>query len=239
MFYESIAKVYDFIFPKNEMQLNLINTIKKIEHHEQILDIGCATGNLTELLHTKTSHVIGLDLDAELLSIAKEKSRNKINYQEMNMLDLGKHFEESSLDRIVSFGNTLVHLPNRSDVKKFFASVYRVLKTEGVFTFQIINYDRIIDQSISCLPTIDNDHILFLRDYVYHIEQGYVDFNTSLTIKSNQQKIENSIPLLALRSSEIQKLLTASGFKNIQLIGNLQGDVLNENSIPLIVSCVK
>ena len=67
MFYESIAKVYDYIFPKNRKQLEFVESIKKISIEEKILDIGCATGNLTELLGEKTGNVVGIDLDKELL----------------------------------------------------------------------------------------------------------------------------------------------------------------------------
>ena len=119
MFYESIAKVYDYIFPKNRKQLEFIECIEKIKTKEKILDIGCATGNLTELLGERTENVIGIDLDRELIKEAKLKNPRLI-FENMNMLEIDKSFEENSFNRIVSFGNTLVHLDNIGEIKVFF-----------------------------------------------------------------------------------------------------------------------
>ncbi len=238
MFYESIAKVYDYIFHKNRKQLEFIESIKKINSEEKILDIGCATGNLTELLGEKTKNVIGIDLDKELLKEAKEKHPN-LKFENMNMLKIDENFEENSFDRIISFGNTLVHLDNISEIKVFFEKVYKLLKKEGYFIVQIINYDRVIDKNIKSLPTINNEKIEFIRDYDYHFNTGKVDFITKLTIKEEKLEIRNSIELLAVRKNEIEKILIDLKFKNIEFYGNFMKETLSENSEALIFKAQK
>lgn len=238
MFYKSIAKVYDYIFPKNRKQLEFIESIKKIESEEKILDIGCATGNLTELLGEKTKNVIGIDLDKELLKEAKEKHPN-LKFENMNMLKIDENFEENSFDRIISFGNTLVHLDNISEIKVFFEKVYKLLKKEGYFIVQIINYDRVIDKNIKSLPTINNEKIEFVRDYNYRADEGKVDFITKLTIKEEKLEIRNKIELLAVRKNEIEKILIDLKFKNIEFYGNFMKETLSENSEALIFKAQK
>lgn len=238
MFYESIAKVYDYIFPKNRKQLEFVESIKKISNEEKILDIGCATGNLTELLGEKTGNILGIDLDKELLKEAKYKHPN-LNFENMNMLEINERFEKNSFDRVVSFGNTLVHLNSREEVKEFFEKVYNILKCEGYFIVQIINYDRIIDKNIKNLPTINNEKIEFVRDYKYQENTGKVEFITKLTIKEEQIEIKNNIKLLAIRKSEIEKILIDLKFKNIEFFGNFAGEKLLENSEALIFKAQK
>ncbi|MBN2796575.1 MAG: class I SAM-dependent methyltransferase [Clostridia bacterium] len=235
MFYESIARVYDYIFPQNVNQLNFIESIKPIEASEKILDIGCATGNLTELLSSKTNHAIGLDLDRVLLDYARIKYPN-LEFIEENMLNITEICTQP-YDRIVSFGNTLVHLDSVFEVEKFFRSVYQVLKTDGLFIVQMINYDRILDQNIDRLPTLDNDNIRFER--LYSLKRDHIQFDTKLVIKAEQLEIENSILLLPLRKDTLHYLLNQIGFKEIAFYGTLSGDPLNINSIPLIFSCKK
>ena len=233
MFYESIAKVYDYIFPKNRKQLEFVESIKKISIEEKILDIGCATGNLTELLGEKTRNIVGIDLDKELLKEAKEKHPN-LNFENMNMLKINEKFEENSFDRVVSFGNTLVHLDSREEVEEFFQKVYKTLKFNGFFIVQIINYNRIIEKNIKNLPTIDNEKVKFVRDYEYDKSIGKVDFITELTIKEANLNIKNNIKLLALTKIEIQKFLGEIGFRNIEFYGDFEGRELSDNSEALI-----
>ena len=233
MFYESIAKVYDYIFPKNRKQLEFVESIKKISSEEKILDIGCATGNLTELLGEKTGNIVGIDLDKELLKEAKYKHPN-LNFENMNMLKINEKFEENSFDRVVSFGNTLVHLDSREEVEEFFQKVYKTLKLNGFFIVQIINYNRIIEKNIKNLPTINNEKVKFVRDYEYDKSIGKVDFITELTIKEANLNIKNNIKLLALTKIEIQKFLGEIGFRNIEFYGDFEGRELSDNSEALI-----
>ena len=233
MFYESIAKVYDYIFPKNRKQLEFVESIKKISIKEKMLDIGCATGNLTELLGEKTRNIIGIDLDKELLKEAKDKHPN-LNFENMNMLEVNEKFEENSFDRVVSFGNTLVHLDSREEVEEFFQKVYKTLKFNGFFIVQIINYNRIIEKNIKNLPTIDNEKVKFVRDYEYDKSIGKVDFITELTIKEANLNIKNNIKLLALTKIEIQKFLGEIGFRNIEFYGDFEGRELSDNSEAVI-----
>ena len=233
MFYESIAKVYDYIFPKNRKQLEFVESIKKISNEEKILDIGCATGNLTELLGEKTRNIVGIDLDKELLKEAKEKHPN-LNFENMNMLKINEKFEENSFDRVVSFGNTLVHLDSREEVEEFFQKVYKTLKFNGFFIVQIINYNRVIEKNIKNLPTIDNEKVKFVRDYEYDKSIVKVDFITELTIKEANLNIKNNIKLLALTKIEIQKFLGEIGFRNIEFYGNFERRELSDNSEALI-----
>lgn len=227
--YKSIARVYDYIFPKNRKQLEFIEKVEEITKDEKILDIGCATGNLTSLILEKAVNCEGIDLDEELLYIAKNK---KLPVKQLNMLYLDKEFSKEYFDRVVSFGNTLVHLDSREEVKMFFQKVYNLLKNKGLFIVQIINYDRIIDKKIESLPTIDNDEINFVRNY--KIIGDKVEFITKLNIKKENLTTDNNIKLLALKKEEIEKMLLETGFGDLEFYGNFFGEKLTQDSEALI-----
>lgn len=227
--YKSIARVYDYIFPKNRKQIEFIEKIEKISKDESILDIGCATGNLTSLIVEKTVNCQGIDLDEELLYIAKNKN---LPVKQLNMLYIDEEFPKESFDRIVSFGNTIVHLDSREEVRMFFQKVNNLLKNKGLFIVQIINYDRIIDRNIEGLPTIDNDEINFVRNY--KILGDKLEFITKLNIKREKLTIDNNIKLLALRKEEIEKILIETAFGDLEFYGNFMGEKLTEDSEALI-----
>lgn len=229
MFYKSISKFYDYIFPPNDKQLEFVENIRKIDKDENILDVGCATGNLTGLLLKKTVNCVGVDLDEDLLYIAKNKG---ITVKKTDMLNLDKYFNDDSFHRIVSFGNTLVHLNNVEEVGIYFNKIYKLLKNHGLFIVQIINYDRVIDKKIKNLPTIDNEYINFVRDYEVKLDK--IEFKTKLTLKKENEVIENNINLLALRKKTIEDKLKKSKFEYIKFYGDFQGNSLGDNSEALI-----
>jgi len=237
-FYESIAKYYHHIFPYNKMHIDFIKKCDKQNlNSSSILDIGCAIGDLSLKLANDFKKVIGIDLDKGMINTATEKgkTKNNLEFRYENMLNIRETFGDSSFDIIACFGNTLVHLESEEMVGDLFHKAKSVLKPNGKLLFQIINYDRIIDQDIRSLPTIENDTIKFERNYKYHKEQNKVDFETILSIKESKDQIKNCIPLLALRKSNIETLLSKTGFKEIQFFGNFKREPLTENSMPLIV----
>lgn len=237
-FYQSISKYYQYIFPLNKMQLDFIGkSHPQAKDQLSILDIGCASGDLSLELAKTYQKVIGIDLDKGMIdqAITKGKNYKNLEFHLQNMLELDTAFESNSFDIIACFGNTLVHLNSDDEVLQFFRNAKAVLKKDGKLLFQIINYDRIIDQKIDHLPTIENDVIKFERNYKYHPSLGKVDFETILSIKENKNSIQNCIALLALRKSKVEELLQKAGFTNISFFGNFKRENLTENSMPLIV----
>ena len=236
MFYSDISKYYDDIFPADKNQLSFINKIKEIKKDENMIDIGCASGNLTKLLLEKTTNVIGIDLNANLIKIAKGKYP-KGNFYEKNMLDIND-YPKNHFDRIISFGNTLVHLENREQVKELFTKGYDILKKEGLLIFQIINYDRIVSNNIKSLPTIKNDKLTFVREYDLIKKGKKIEFRTKLTTRDGF-KINSSVELLTLNKEEIENTLQKVGFKEIKFYGDLSCGDLLQDSIALLFSCKK
>ncbi|MCY1633608.1 class I SAM-dependent methyltransferase [Marinifilum sp. D737] len=237
-FYQSISKYYHYIFPLNKMQLDFIGkSHPQAKDQLSVLDIGCAIGDLSLELAKSYQTVTGIDLDKGMIdkAITKGKNYKNLEFRLQNMLELDTAFGSNSFDIIACFGNTLVHLNSDEEVLQFFKNAKAVLKEDGKLLFQIINYDRIIDQMIDHLPTIENEVIKFERNYKYHSSLGKVDFETILSIKENNNSIQNCIALLALRKSKVEELLQKAGFSSILFYGNFKRENLTENSMPLII----
>lgn len=241
-FYKTISTYYDDIFPLNRAQINFIKESYAEPAKKSLLDIGCGTGHLALELSTIFGQVTGIDLDEAMLHKATQRvpeTTTNLKYRHLNMLALDSQFNEASLDGISCFGNTLVHLPDAKTVEIFLHKSYLSLKPSGKLQIQIINYDRIIDQNIDALPTIDNDVITFERDYIYQPSTQSLDFVTTLTIKKTGITIDNKIALYPIRKEELSSLLTKVGFKNIAFFGDFKRGELHTNSIPLIIEAIK
>jgi len=241
-FYTSIATYYDFIFPPNMEQITFVTGAFKHPFNKlKILDVGCGTGNLTFELAKYFGSILGLEIDEKMLEIARQKAllKNKpIEFIKHNMLNLSS-IKFDSFDGIVCFGNTLVHLDGLNEVEVFLKEAYIKLNKNGKLLLQIINYDRILNENIKSLPTIENDEIKFIRNYDYlkHIDR--INFKTVLTIKKTGTTIHNEQKLLPITEIDLVKILYKVGFELLNSYGSFKKDTLNINSIQLIIEAIK
>ncbi|MDP2087832.1 MAG: class I SAM-dependent methyltransferase [Flavobacteriaceae bacterium] len=236
-FYQSIAPYYHHIFKISQPQIDFIKAAIP-ENEKTILEIGCGIGTLSFELASIYQQVISIDFDAEMIVMARSNSKNntaKTQFSQMNMLYLDANFDKNSLDGIICFGNTLVHLSSLEQVSDFLLQAKSILKSDGKLLLQIVNYDRILAQQIKELPLIENDEIKFERNYAFHSSAKLIDFNTILTVKSTHQKIENRLVLLPILQEELQQLLTETDFKNQHFYGNFLQQPFDFNSPALVV----
>ena len=97
------------------------------EGFTDLLDCGCGTGPMIELLHGKypDKHYTGLDLTPDMIRKAQEKELPNTRFVVGDCENLP--FEPETFD-VVICTNSFHHYPNPQD---FFASVHRVLRKGG------------------------------------------------------------------------------------------------------------
>ena len=135
--YSILTPIYDFFvvllgYGKTH-KITVINLLN-LKSEDNLLDVGCGTGTLLTLAKEKypNTDMIGVDIDSEVLSIARRKSQKanlKIEYVEASSAKLP--FADESFNVVVS---SLVfhHLP--TDIKiQTIKEIYRVLKRNGRF----------------------------------------------------------------------------------------------------------
>lgn len=231
-FYHSISKHYDEIFPLNPVMLSFIS--ENLNEHSRILDVACATGNYSAQLKQAGHTVTGIDLDKEMISIAKQKNRS-IDFLNMNMLEIDSF--SSTFDLIFCIGNSLVHLESLEQVNLFIQKTYQQLNPNGMIKIQIIDYENIIRNSTKALPLIKTPSLEFIRNYKLVDDNRYVLFETELTV--GEQKISNRVKLLTLTKNELESSLQRVGFSNINFYGNANKKERTDSSLPLVVSATK
>jgi glycine/sarcosine N-methyltransferase len=235
-FYSSISEYYHEIFPYNPTQLGFTSKYTGGTNGKEILDIGCATGELAFQLAKEGAVVTGIDLNENLLFQANTKKVNpNLTFQKGDMLELESDFHPRQFDAVICFGNTLVHLLSEQQVFKMFCGVHTVLKTGGAFLIQILNYDYIISEKVTQLPVIETPNIKFIRSYRIENEKPVIQFSTELHIKKENRVINNETPLLAVQSYQLKELLTKAGFINISLFANFKEEKLGGKHLPLVI----
>lgn len=138
MNYLKFAKIYDKLIYDVDYDkiVDFINTEKekyKIQGNS-LLELGCGTGNITSKLNGY--NIIAIDNSDEMLSLAREKSfgRRNIRFLQADIRDfsLNKDF-----DMAIAVLDVFNYITDYKELLKVFALVFKHLKKDGLFIFDI------------------------------------------------------------------------------------------------------
>ncbi len=120
----------------DDMSTALEQTGKNLrQERNTVLDLGCGTGTLTELLAHKGYDMIGVDNAEEMLRIAmdkRERSGLDILYLLQDMRELELY---GTVGAVVSVCDSLNYLLDEEDIVQTFARVNNYLYPQGIFIF--------------------------------------------------------------------------------------------------------
>lgn len=104
----------------------ILAELEKESFHD-VLDCGCGTGPMIQLLHEKypDKHYVGLDLTPEMIRVAQAKRLSNTEFIVADSENLP--FTEESFDAVIC-SNSFHHYPNPQN---FFDSTYQVLRKGG------------------------------------------------------------------------------------------------------------
>lgn len=240
-FYSGIAPYYDLIFPFDEVQIGFLRSAMAAVGRRGFLDIGCATGTILSEFAGRFDKVIGIDLDPALLRLAAEKmipgEEKKVELLECDMRELSTMFQEEVFSCVTCLGNTIPHLGGPGDVRAFLRNVRNVLESGGVFVFQTLNYDRILDNHVRGLPVIEQNDITFERYYSEPDERGMITFDIVLGDPSRETEYRDSQKLYPVRKADIEQSLREVGFANVRYYGDYSGARYDADAALLIGIC--
>jgi ubiquinone/menaquinone biosynthesis C-methylase UbiE len=94
----------------------------------KVLDLGCGTGTLTLMLKNSCpeAEITGMDGDAQVLDIARQKTRGA-NIQWDEGLASSLPYPDSTFDRVVT--SLVIHHLATDDKRRAFKEIYRVLRS--------------------------------------------------------------------------------------------------------------
>ena len=135
---ESAPKRYDKgirILALGKLEEAYHRLISSVEKRDRVLDIGCGTGTLTLMAAERRAHVRGIDMSAEMLQVAKEKTEKahlseKVEFSEKGVAELGAEVGESYN---VAMSSLCFSELSEDELNFTLKEVMRILKSEGFF----------------------------------------------------------------------------------------------------------
>lgn len=139
--YTSFAQVYDLFqdnVPYEEWAAYLKELLKEYGAEDGlVLDLGCGTGSMTQLLAEAGYDMIGADNSEEMLEIAMEK-RAAAGLDILYLLQDMREFElYGTVRAVVSICDSMNYLPCEEDFLQTLKLVNNYLDPEGLFIFDL------------------------------------------------------------------------------------------------------
>lgn len=240
-FYTELSNVYDTVF---SLDMDTVNFLwGDLKPGDNVLDLACGTGQYSVELGRLGANVIGVDLNGDMIKIAREKAKGlDVSFIEGDMTSLD-NFNTIKSNMIFCIGNSIVHLNSKSNIESFIQKIYNSLEVNGVMILQTINFDRILKYNIDSLPTIErNDEgVNFIRKYKYNKTEEKLDFNTELIIKkeTGECRYSNSVPLIILMKDDVISMIKRAGFSSVELYGGFDKKEYTKESYAMIIKAIK
>ena len=191
--YTSFAEVYDTFMdnvPYEEWAEYLTELLREYDIEDGlVLDLGCGTGSLTEILAAKGYDMIGADGSAEMLEIAMEKKAES-GQDILYLLQDMREFElYGTVRAVVSVCDCVNYITDEKDLEQVFRLVNNYLDPEGIFIFDFnteYKYKEILgEQTIA----EDRDDCSFIWDNYYYEDEGMNEYELTLFIKEQDSDL--------------------------------------------------
>ena len=139
--YTSFAQVYDMFMDNVDYPAwskYLIQLLKEYQVEDGlVLDLGCGTGNMTELLAKEGYDMIGVDNSEDMLEIASEK-RAESGLNILYLLQDMREFElYGTVKAVVSICDSINYILEEDDLREVFSLVNNYLDPKGMFIFDL------------------------------------------------------------------------------------------------------
>lgn len=148
-----------------------------------VLDLGCGTGTLTELLYRRGYDMIGVDNSLRMLEIAMEKraeSGSEILYLLQDMRELELY---STVGTVISVCDSLNYLLEEEELLTVFCLVNNYLFPGGLFLFDfntVYKYGHIIgDATIA----ENREDCSFIWENYYHEKEQINEYDLTIFVK--------------------------------------------------------
>lgn len=138
--YGKFSKLYDLFMETDYEKWTgfIVESWKKENKNTNlVLDLGCGTGIITNMLHQKGYDMIGIDSSTEMLSVAQERAelaKADILYLHQDMREFELY---GTVDSILCLCDSLNYMLSEKDLAKVFKLVHNYLNPRGTFIFDM------------------------------------------------------------------------------------------------------
>ncbi len=198
-----------------------------------ILDLGCGTGTLTELLARKGYDMIGLDNAQEMLQIAREK-RDASGLDILYLLQDMREFElYGTVGAVVSVCDSVNYITEEADLLQVLRLVNNYLDPGGIFLFDlntVYKYETLLAENTIAENREEGS---FIWENYYDPKERLNEYDLTLFIRQeggSYRKYEETHFQRAYDLKQILRLVEEAGMEFVKACDAETGQKVKEDT---------
>lgn len=213
--YTDFAYIYDNLIGQDyEKWADYIEQIFNVNDKSPklVLDLGCGTGSLTNILAKRGYDMIGVDMSIDMLNVAREKAIE----ENLDILYLCQDIREFELygtvDAIICTLDVLNYITEPAELEQIFALVKNYLNPDGIFIFDI-NTEHKLKTVLGNNTFVNDENGVFYtweNEYNNEISNQYLTFFAEDENGMYHRFDENHIQR-AYKTTELKEMLNKNG----------------------------
>lgn len=235
--YSGFAEVYDKFMdnvPYKEWCEYIIALLKEYGVNDGlVLDLGCGTGNITEILSDAGYDMIGVDNSEEMLAIAMDK-RMANGKNILYLLQDMREFElYGTVKAVVSVCDSMNYITDIEDLTEVFRLVNNYLDPGGVFIFDMNTIYK-YRELLGCNTIAENrEDASFIWENYFDEEEMVNEYDLTIFVREQEdlfRKYEEYHYQKAYSVEEVIEALTEAGLEFVAVYDAFTKEPVSDTS---------
>lgn len=235
--YTGFAEVYDLFMdqvPYEKWSRRITEILKEYGIPDGlVLDLGCGTGSMTELLAGAGYDMIGVDASEEMLELAYEK-RAESGHDILYLLQDMREFElYGTVRAIVSVCDSLNYITEEEELLHVFRLVRNYLDPDGVFFFDMNTIYKYSEMLGETTIAENREEGSFIWENYYDPEEQLNQYDLTLYIRDEDDRytrFEETHIQKAYALERVLELLQQAGMKAEQIFDSDTGKEVTDTT---------
>ncbi len=216
--YEQFAQIYDRALnelPYEQWLLYIERIFVAYKTSPKlILDLGCGTGSMTNLMATKGYEMLGVDLSEDMLAIARDKAKEQnadVIYLNQDMTELDLY---GTIDAVISCGDALNYVLDEKDLLAAFKNVNMFLNPGGLFVFDMNTVYKFKEVLGNNTYAENLDASAYIWENYFYEEESINEYEVNIFIQNDDGTFDKTTEIHHERGytiDQIKELLAAAG----------------------------
>lgn len=204
-----------------------------------ILDLGCGTGILTEMMADRGFHMIGVDNSEEMLRIALERQalQKEGNKEETHIEDIlyllqdMREFElYGTVGAVISVCDSMNYLLEEADILETLKSVNNYLYPRGIFIFDFNTVHKYRDIIGDTTIAENQEECSFIWENYYYQQEEINEYDLTVFVKEDDGRYSKFCETHYQRGYTLQQMKHLIGEAGMEFVTALDVDTLGEVS---------